>query len=192
MDCHETQERLDMLLDGRLDADEARAVRQHLDSCPACRQEWEALHSVRAALRTYPQITASPEFDQNVLSAVLSHAPRPHSLADVVDTILARPVYYLLTSCALGILVACLALGGLGLLGPQFRPFGQPSAPPAAQRHPRELLDAFPLFAYADWMREFQDFDPAPHKPKPPSKGKPSWDANSSSLSPWPRSGSSC
>ena len=44
MTCHDCLERIDELDEGRLSPDEATAVRQHLDICPACRRKLLALN----------------------------------------------------------------------------------------------------------------------------------------------------
>ena len=52
MTCHDCTERLDNFDDGRLAPGEAAAVRQHLDTCPACRALAVDVARIRAAART--------------------------------------------------------------------------------------------------------------------------------------------
>jgi anti-sigma factor RsiW len=51
MTCTELAERLDDLVDGRLNEDEARAVGAHLLGCAACRAEEESLREILAAAK---------------------------------------------------------------------------------------------------------------------------------------------
>ncbi len=43
MDCQEIQRKLGAFLDGELNPEEGKIISDHLDSCPACQAEWEAL-----------------------------------------------------------------------------------------------------------------------------------------------------
>ncbi len=52
--CTQTKEALPALLYGDLRAEEAAAVRRHLDGCPACRAECAGLRQVQALLDTAP------------------------------------------------------------------------------------------------------------------------------------------
>jgi anti-sigma factor RsiW len=52
MTCEHSRSELSSLLDDELAADVARGVRAHLEACPACRQELEALRGLSAVLAT--------------------------------------------------------------------------------------------------------------------------------------------
>lgn len=52
-------------MEGALSADQAAAVGRHLDQCPTCRQEHEALASVDRLLKEVPEISPSPDFSRN-------------------------------------------------------------------------------------------------------------------------------
>jgi anti-sigma factor RsiW len=54
MNCADARPRLPALLYGDLEAEAARALRQHLAGCPACREEYAGLQQVRHALDTVP------------------------------------------------------------------------------------------------------------------------------------------
>jgi anti-sigma factor RsiW len=54
MTCSETRDRLALLVYGDLPPDEAARVRGHLQTCPACRAEEEALGQVRQMLDAVP------------------------------------------------------------------------------------------------------------------------------------------
>jgi len=50
MTCNEVQSRLGQWLDGELPAELHTAVEQHLEQCPDCRREYEALRGMTAAI----------------------------------------------------------------------------------------------------------------------------------------------
>jgi hypothetical protein len=54
MNCTQARDRLPALLYGDLPAEEMRSVRDHLTSCPACRDECAALRQVRRLLDAVP------------------------------------------------------------------------------------------------------------------------------------------
>ncbi len=51
MECDDIRPRIDASLDGELSSEQERAVRQHLDTCAACRAEHEAVLAVRRSVR---------------------------------------------------------------------------------------------------------------------------------------------
>lgn len=59
-DCHRTVLALPWLLNGSLEADERRAVREHLIRCPACRGELATTRTVLASVRQRRQSAAIP------------------------------------------------------------------------------------------------------------------------------------
>jgi anti-sigma factor RsiW len=75
MTCHDCTERLDHFDDGRLAPDEAAAVRQHLDTCPACRALAVDVARIRAAARTLGAIEPPAGVWTRVSVAVGAHHP---------------------------------------------------------------------------------------------------------------------
>src|SRR5882757_5055848 len=59
--CEEALDLLDPYLDGDLQPDEARRVREHLDRCPACAAELSLARRVQGELRALPQPECPPE-----------------------------------------------------------------------------------------------------------------------------------
>jgi|WetSurMetagenome_2_1015567.scaffolds.fasta_scaffold43273_6 anti-sigma factor RsiW len=55
---------LSALLDGELSGEESSAIRQHLESCPLCRQRLEATQKADAAVRGMTRIEPSADFDR--------------------------------------------------------------------------------------------------------------------------------
>jgi hypothetical protein len=52
MNCDRTKEHLPFIDDGSLDSDVESLVREHIESCPDCRTEYEALKSIARTVRT--------------------------------------------------------------------------------------------------------------------------------------------
>jgi hypothetical protein len=75
MTCHDCTERLDSFDNGRLAPDEAAAVRQHLDMCPACRALAVDVTRIRAAARTLGAIEPPAGVWTRVSVAVGAHHP---------------------------------------------------------------------------------------------------------------------
>lgn len=69
MNCVETQENLDALIDGELAGALQANAEAHLKECPACRAEYEKRQAVGAYLRQNWQISASAELDKQVFGA---------------------------------------------------------------------------------------------------------------------------
>jgi anti-sigma factor RsiW len=75
MTCHDCLERIDELDEGRLSPDEATAVRQHLDICPACRAQAADITRIRAAARGLGAIDPPARVWAHVALAVGADAP---------------------------------------------------------------------------------------------------------------------
>src|SRR5947209_4762062 len=59
MDCRQIHHWLDPYLDGDLAAPETERLESHVDACPTCRRELDALQTAERALRT-PEFRAAP------------------------------------------------------------------------------------------------------------------------------------
>jgi hypothetical protein len=82
--------KLSLLLDGRLPADEAARLREHLTHCGACRAEWDDLGRLSSALSTL----LSPEPSPSAL-------PRLHAALARGRTTAQRRLVWAATACAL-------------------------------------------------------------------------------------------
>lgn len=60
------REELQDLLDGRLDAGREREVRAHLDRCPQCRSEFEALSWVKRQAAAAPEAALPPDLEHAI------------------------------------------------------------------------------------------------------------------------------
>ncbi|HOF89840.1 MAG TPA: zf-HC2 domain-containing protein [Armatimonadota bacterium] len=95
--------RIDALVDGELDAGEAARVRAHLDRCPACAEEYEALRRTRRALACW----TAPEADARLTAAFAArlamHRSRPARWTRLFGQPLSRLAWAAGLACALGI-----------------------------------------------------------------------------------------
>lgn len=60
------EQQLSALLDGRLNAEEAREVQEHLETCDECRMQYEAMASARRLLRATP----APSVPEGLLASI--------------------------------------------------------------------------------------------------------------------------
>lgn len=58
MECKDVRQEIPSLVYGELDAKSARALKEHLDACSACRGEWERLQETVSRLDAWPDIDA--------------------------------------------------------------------------------------------------------------------------------------
>lgn len=65
MNCREVRNNIPDLLQGGLEGGEADLLREHLLSCPACRQEWQELNELWTRLGILPEEQPSPELRRN-------------------------------------------------------------------------------------------------------------------------------
>lgn len=82
MQCRHARPRVDDYVGGTLNPEEASIVREHVDSCPSCRQDLEAaiaLHQAfrRLRLRNEQAALSESEVDRIARRAILSPAPAP-------------------------------------------------------------------------------------------------------------------
>lgn len=61
---------LSALADGELPADQAEAVRRHLDNCPLCRKDFENLEHTDDLIRHMPSPALSADFDRRFWNRV--------------------------------------------------------------------------------------------------------------------------
>jgi anti-sigma factor RsiW len=67
MNCHEIRSRLEACVDGRVEAEEQPAIRDHLASCASCRAEIELIYEVEGRMReAFASDTSSDALRQRV------------------------------------------------------------------------------------------------------------------------------
>jgi anti-sigma factor RsiW len=64
---------LSALIDGELDAEQARIVREHIATCPECAAELDAVRFGRSMVRLLPAVDPPPRFLDDVIPALASH-----------------------------------------------------------------------------------------------------------------------
>jgi anti-sigma factor RsiW len=115
-------DRLSGLLDGELAEREAQQARRHLDACPRCSEELQAVGEAREWLRHLPPVEPPAEFAERLLASdpTLLTRPRP------------APVVSLRGRRAAVAAVAGLAAAAAAVLG--FLPAPDPPAEPQVTR----------------------------------------------------------
>ncbi len=77
MDCELIKEQLIEYVDGDLSSEEARLVEEHLEQCPACRAEVEALSGVRELLLDDGYVEPSPFYWTRFNARLMQRLHRP-------------------------------------------------------------------------------------------------------------------
>ena len=80
MDCAKIEELTSEYVEGTLPAGLDRAVRAHLDACPACAADVAGVRSLCARLATLPAAEPPPFFHENVMAAVAREADSRRTL----------------------------------------------------------------------------------------------------------------
>ncbi len=97
MHCRQAHEWINLWIDNQLTADQQAQVQQHLEACPQCRQLAERWLRAREALRNYPSIKPSADFDARVWQAIAQRQQPVWTPS---------PVLRIATSAAMGMLIA--------------------------------------------------------------------------------------
>ena len=107
MRCQTAQRWLSLWLDNLLSEKEQRALESHLQDCVACRQLWQQWERAREALRSYPTITPSPDFDRRLLAQLKT---TPLSAPPMLSHWLMHPAFRPALAALGGAVVALLPL----------------------------------------------------------------------------------
>ncbi len=75
MNCPDIAEQLPLLLYDELEADEATAVRSHLESCEACAQAWQELQQTRRVLDEWSPIETGQDVRELFTEPVAANPP---------------------------------------------------------------------------------------------------------------------
>ena len=62
MSCNTVQAKLSAYLDGEISGVEMQQIRQHVNACASCQEEFNTLRSVQSALRDLPATPEPPDF----------------------------------------------------------------------------------------------------------------------------------
>ena len=98
--CQDISRLMSLLLDQSLTQDEVRCLEEHLERCPTCQGEWEAMQRVSRLLTDAPLMGPPPGFADRVMQRLAQCKARRQRLV-----------------AAAALLVACLSLGALALPG---------------------------------------------------------------------------
>ena len=79
MECDEIRPRIDASLDGALSSGEEREVRQHLETCAACRAEQEAVLAIRQSVRRAEYHRAPDALRSRIAAALEQESDRAQS-----------------------------------------------------------------------------------------------------------------
>lgn len=77
MQCHEVQELMSEYIDGVLDPSALERVDRHIEGCPECRSELDALKMVVDLVRDLPLVEPPPEFRPELRKRLETEAVRP-------------------------------------------------------------------------------------------------------------------
>lgn len=70
IDCAKTKKLLNDYLDQLLEEDSAREIEEHLNSCPACHQEYQRMKKLVQALHNFPLLEAPADFTEKVMAKI--------------------------------------------------------------------------------------------------------------------------
>ena len=96
--CQEASQLMSLALDRNLTQGEARGLESHLNQCPTCQEEWEAMQRISRLFTDAPLMGPPPGFTDRVMQRLAQRQARRRRL---------------LTGAAL--LVVCLSLAALAL-----------------------------------------------------------------------------
>lgn len=102
MRCREASELMSLSLDETLLAEHMRALKEHLEVCPACQDEWIFLHRLSTWLSSAPMVSPRAGFTTRVMSRLAQRQDRPR--------VVGGAVFLLLGAALASLLVALLAL----------------------------------------------------------------------------------
>ncbi len=107
LDCGAVQQDISSLLDGEMNAARALVMRAHIEGCPKCSEQAQALDEVRRALRTQPAGKV-PDVTAEVMRRVDRHSRRRHGQGAGRG---------LLKVASVAAMIAALLLAGSSLIG---------------------------------------------------------------------------
>jgi anti-sigma factor RsiW len=108
--AHITNEKLNLLLDGRLDPNEGAVMHAHLADCPTCRAAFHSLENIHTVMKTQRIERVSDGFTFNVLTS-LKIAPQRLWLYRVVENLSALFALMIVVVLMLCVFIATGALG---------------------------------------------------------------------------------
>lgn len=98
MSCQDIDRLMSLALDQSTTEDEVHCLKEHLERCPACQEEWRAMQRISLLLTDAPLIGPAPGFAARVIQRLARRQARRQRLL-----------------AGVALLVACLGLGALAL-----------------------------------------------------------------------------
>lgn len=77
MQCMHIRKRLNAWVDDELEASEASRIGRHLEQCPGCRLEADAVRQVTASLDALPALSAPPGLSRKTLRTFRANLEKP-------------------------------------------------------------------------------------------------------------------
>ena len=114
MRCVKVTQQLSAFLDGELQPSEAERIREHLESCPTCRKERQALELTINSVKALPAMRAPGDLASRVLADIEEAEAQPAASASVIR---GRFGLRLLWPAAAALLIGA----GIALLSPSMR-----------------------------------------------------------------------
>ena len=123
MNCHKVQSLISAYVDSELSGLEMLAIRQHLSRCEDCREEFEALHSVKKALGRLAEKLPSRNLAGTICQR-LDHTPEKQQNKTLVELRkhFAFPARTRLAAAGVGAFAALFMLRAGGVVVPNFTP----------------------------------------------------------------------
>lgn len=103
--CEEFREGLDALLANTLEAERARAIHEHKDSCKECSEMYENTFDLLSSFSALPSPSPRPYVIEN-LERSIEAEQRSITLGSLWSRLQARPTYRMISAMALGLLAA--------------------------------------------------------------------------------------
>ena len=111
MNCAQVKKLIPVYLDGELEGDEIRLVKEHLAACPACQQEMRAFEKSWEMLDTWEDIEPTPGYVSRFWSTVSQQRPWQEKLSRFVrERLLNRRLTPALATACVVVLVGLFAL----------------------------------------------------------------------------------
>lgn len=104
---HYSTEQFNLLLDGRLTSDDARAMNEHISDCRECSRVWKDLGAIDAALGHLPLLEARADLARSVVHRILVAPKSP-----LVFRLLENASYLFGLLIVLGIMAAAFVVTG--------------------------------------------------------------------------------
>jgi anti-sigma factor RsiW len=84
MNCEHIRSKLSPYLDGELEHEEAREIREHLEQCPACNEEFRMLSATWDALLADDDVEPAPDYAKAFWQGLAEQQRKPSTILRVL------------------------------------------------------------------------------------------------------------